>query len=47
MYISVYTVYKASQVALLAKNLPANAGKIRDVGSVPELGRWGHPTPVF
>ena len=47
MYISVYTVYKASQVALLVKNLPANAGEIRDVGSIPELGRWGQSTPVF
>ena len=47
MYISVYTVYKASQVTLLVKNLPANAGEIRDVGSIPELGRWGQSTPVF
>ena len=27
------------QVALLVKNLPANAGDIRDTGSVPGLGR--------
>ena len=26
-------------VALVAKNLPANAGYIRDVGSIPGLGR--------
>ena len=24
-----------SQVALLAKNLPANAGDVRDLGSIP------------
>ena len=28
-----------SQVALAVKNLPANAGDVRDVGSIPELGR--------
>ena len=29
----------ASQVALVVKNLPADAGDIRDTGSVPGLGR--------
>ena len=29
----------ASQVALVVKNLPVNAGDVRDVGSVPGLGR--------
>ena len=29
----------ASQVALVVKNPPANAGDIRDVGSIPGLGR--------
>ena len=29
----------ASQVALMVKNPPANGGDIRDVGSIPELGR--------
>ena len=33
------TLYGASQVALVAKNLPANAGDIRDAGSIPGLGR--------
>ena len=36
-----------SQVALVVKNPPANAGK-RDVGSIPELGRSpgaGHGNP--
>ena len=42
---------RASQVALLVKNLPANAGDIRDVGSVPGSGRspggGRQPTPVL
>ena len=29
----------ASQVALMVKNPPANAGDIRDTGSIPGLGR--------
>ena len=29
----------ASQVALVVKNPPANAGDLRDSGSIPELGR--------
>ena len=29
----------ASQVAQVVKNLPANAGDIRDTGSIPGLGR--------
>ena len=29
----------ASQVVLMAKNLPANAGHIRDAGSIPGSGR--------
>ena len=39
----------ASQVALVIKNLPANAGDIRDVGSIPESGRspgGGHSNPL-
>ena len=43
-----------SQVVLVVKNPPANAGDIRDVDSIPGLGRWkvgngnplwGQPTP--
>ena len=37
-----------SQVALLVKNLLANAEDIRDEGSIPELGRYpgeGHGNP--
>ena len=41
-----------SQVVLVVKNLPANAGDIRDAVSIPGLGRlpWRRtqqPTPVF
>ena len=32
-------IYGAFQVALEVKNLTANAGDIRDVGSIPRLGR--------
>ena len=36
----VYTpIPRASQVALVVKDLPANAGDIRDVGSIPGSGR--------
>ena len=43
---------RASQVALVVKNLPANAGDIRDVGSVPGFRKipWRRawqPTPLF
>ena len=41
--------YLASQVALGVKNLPADAGDIRDTGSVPGLGRspgGGHNNPL-
>ena len=31
---------RASQVALAVKNLPANAGNVRDVGSIPGSGRF-------
>ena len=34
-----FTWVGASQVALVVKNLPANAGDIRDVDSISELGR--------
>ena len=32
-------IYRASQVALVVKNPPANAGDIRDMGSVTGSGR--------
>ena len=31
-----YALYWTSQVALVVKNLPANAGDVRDAGSIPE-----------
>ena len=45
----------ASQVALVVKNVPANAGNVKDVGdmgSIPWVGKisWSrkwHPTPVL
>ena len=42
----------ASQVALVVKNPPANAGDLRDMGSIPGWGRSPgekarQPTPVF
>ena len=39
----------ACKVALVVKNPPANAGDIRDVGSIPGLGRYlaeGHGNPL-
>ena len=39
----------ASQVALVAKNPPANAGDTRDTGSIPASGRspgGGHGNPL-
>jgi len=36
-------------VALAVKNLPGNAGKVKDAGSVPELRRspgGGHGNPL-
>ena len=39
----------ASQLSPLVKNLPANAGDLRNVGSIPGLGRspeGGHGNPL-
>ena len=39
-----------SQVVLVVKNLSANAGDVRDMGSIPELGRCpggGHGSPLL
>ena len=41
---------RASQVALVVKNPPANAGDVRDVGSILGLGRspgGGHGNPLW
>ena len=43
------SLLRASQVALVVKNLPANAGDLRDSGSIPGLGRspgGGHGNPL-
>ena len=43
-----YTEYRVSQVALVVKNPPANAGDIRNTGSTPGWGRSpgeGHRNP--
>ena len=40
---------QSSQVVLVIKNPPANVGDIRDVGSIPGLGRalgGGHGNPL-
>ena len=42
--------FRASQVALAVKNLPANAGDVRYTGLIPEMGRYcrggnGNPLP--
>ena len=39
-YISIYTYKGASEVVLVVKNLPANAGDIRNIGSIPGWGRF-------
>ena len=46
------TITQASQLALVVKNPLANAGDIRDAGSIPGSGRFPwrrkwQPTPVF
>ena len=50
--ISIYTYIWASQVVLVVKKPPANAGDIRDAGLIPGSGRspWRRkwqPIPVF
>ena len=40
---------QASQVALVVKNLPANASDVRDMGLIPRSGRYpggGHSNPL-
>ena len=45
-----YGNFMASQVVLVERNSPANAGDIRDVGSIPGWGRrareGGHDNPL-
>ena len=49
IYRATYKEVWASQVVLMVKNLPANAGDVRDVGSIPGSGRspgGGHGNPL-
>ena len=39
IYIHTHRAWGLPQVAVVVKSPPANAGDIRDVGSVPRLGR--------
>ena len=36
----IFHLFRASQVALVVKNLPANAGDVKDQGSIPGLRRF-------
>ena len=38
-FVNFYTDKQASQVALVVKNLPPNAGEERDLGLIPGSGR--------
>ena len=47
-YVQAHANTRASQVMLVVKNLPANAGDIRDVTLIPGSGRYsggGHGNP--
>ena len=51
VYRFLLNLYEISEVKLVVKNLPANAGHVRDAGSVPGLGKipWRRkwqPTPI-
>ena len=39
MVMTVISCIRASQAALVVKNLPANSGDVRDVGSIAGWGR--------
>ena len=48
-FICNYVARVSSKVALVVKNLPANAGNARDAGSIPGSGRspgGGHGNPL-
>ena len=40
VFIHIQSIIWASQVALVVKDLPANAGELRDTGSIPGSGRY-------
>ena len=39
-FFTVWAIWGSPQVALVVKNPPANAGYVRDAGSIPGLGRF-------
>ena len=39
IFVCLLILFWASKVALVVKNLPASAGDVRDVGSIPGLER--------
>ena len=52
LYIQIYICKWASQLALVVKNLPVDAGDARDTGSIPGSGRYsgegkGSPPQYF
>ena len=49
MAATIYLILERNQVVLVVKNLTVNAGNIKDVGSIPGLGRFpggGHGNPL-
>ena len=40
LIVPIQPLYKASQVVLVVKNPPANAGNARDVDLIPRLGKF-------
>ena len=49
MEVNVLGMYLSMLVVLVVKNLPANVGDTRDVGSIPGLGRYpeeGNGNPI-
>ena len=40
MAATIYLILERNQVVLVVNNPPVNAGNIRDVGSIPGLGRF-------
>ena len=50
LFVAGASVYRASQVVLVVKNPPANAGDLGDMGSIPRSGRspgGGHGHPLL
>ena len=50
LFATMYLLLLASQVSLVVRNLPANAGDVRALGSIPGLGRspgGGHGNPLW